>query len=321
MITFCIIERKILGVRMNQNFNNNSFPRNNNFQRNNAHIQETNESHLESSNSFENEILSDHNVRAFFRKSSSNSNVLFLPGKVLVKSYGFLDKIGYAFLTIGGFIVLGLLRGKLPDENQVIYLIITALICIAIGFVVITLVKTYSVIDYKSKKIYKETQIKGNSFIKTGTININDITEISIDNRETDASVQNFGQMAEDGLKSGNVGASRANNMGFDSAIAFLLKNGKIAYFTEFTSNKKLIESYNVFFVEMAKALKINYKTNTFNHKLVVKKKGPKFYLDFVDYKKVTSDKVAGSILNILIGVLVMLGSIILIFYLIHKYI
>ena len=306
---------------MNQNFNNNSFPRNNATQMNNAYIQETNETQLESSDSLENETLSDYNVRAFFRKSSSNSNVLFLPGKVLVKSYGFLDKIGYAFLAVGGFLAYGLLSGKLSDNNQEIPLIIIALICIAIGFVVITLVKTYSVIDYKSKKIYKETQIKGNSFIKTGTINISDITEISIDNRETDASVQNFGQMAEDGLKSGNIGASRANNMGFDSAIAFLLKNGKIVYFTDFTSNRKLVVSYNVFFVEMAKALKIKYKSNNLNYKLVVKKRGPKYYFDCIDYKKASSDKIAGSILNILLGVIFILGVIFLVFYLIYKFV
>ena len=106
-----------------------------------------------------------------------------------------------------------------------------------------------------------------------------------------------------------------------DSAIAALLKNGKIYYITDFTNNINIREAYKLFSSELAKAYNINYKTNFDDYKLVVKKKGPKYYLDIENYKKVTSDSVLMSIARIIFGVMFILGAIVLMFYLIYKFV
>ena len=265
------------------------------------------------------EALNSGNARIIFAKSASTGLVSFADGKVLVKSFGFLDKIGYAFITIGSFVVLVILKNK-ENETPIGGLLIGILLFI-LGFIIVKVVKTYSVIDYRAKAIYTETLFNNKVTLwKSGTTYINNITEISIDNRPVETSAQNMGMGSQTYLISGK-NKVRGTVAKCDSAIAALLKNGKIYYITDFTNNINIREAYKLFSSELAKAYNINYKTNFDDYKLVVKKKGPKYYLDIENYKKVTSDSVLMSIARIIFGVMFILGAIVLMFYLIYKFV
>ena len=279
-----------------------------------------------SDNSLENnanqkkEDLNEHNIGMFFAKSVSSGFVKLSPGKVLIKSFGFLDKIGYAFITIGFFVLLAILKNEETNVESSIPALIIGIILLGLGILIVSVVKTYSVIDYKSKTIYTETQLKGASIWKSSQTSINNIIEISLDNRPIESSAQNMGMGSQAYMVQGKGNMQRVVSK-CDSAVAALLKSGKIFYITEFTNNALIREAYKSFSAEVAKAFGINYKTNFDDYKLVVKKRGPKYYFDIENYKKVTSDSILLSIARIMFGVAFILGAIILMFYLIYKFV
>ncbi len=126
--------------------------------------------------------LNDNNVRIFFAKSASSEYVTFSDGKVMIKSFGVLDKIGYAFLAVGAFSLYIVLR----SSDSGIGLFLTGLVLALIGVLIISFVKTFSVIDYRSKSIYSETLFKGNGIWKSNkSTAFSNIVEISVDYRQT----------------------------------------------------------------------------------------------------------------------------------------
>ena len=266
------------------------------------------------------EELNELNVGMFFSKSVSSGFVKLSEGKVLIKSFGFLDKIGYAFITIGTFVLLAILRDRETNIDSSIPALIIGIILLALGFLIVSVVKTYSVIDYKSKTIYTETQLNGFSLWKSGQTSINNIIEISLDNRSIESSAQNLGMGSQAYMFQGKGNMQRVVSK-CDSAVAALLKSGKIFYITEFTNNALIREAYKSFSSEIAKAFGINYKNNFDDYKLVVKKRGSKYYFDIENFRKVTSDSLLVSIARIMFGVLFLLGAIFLMFYLIYKFV
>lgn len=261
----------------------------------------------------QNIVLSDNNAKKLFSKSASSEYVSFSNGKVMIKSFGVLDKIGYAFLTVGSFLLLLVL--KKDFEVNAISLISTGAVLALIGVLITSIVKTFSVIDYRSKSIYSETQFNGNGIWKSGkSTPFSNIIEISIDNQPQETSAQNMGMGTSAVLVNGKGAQKQIAKC--DSAIAALLKNGTIFYITDFTSNLGIRNVYKVFASELAKALNVSYKTNFDDYKLVVKKRGTKFYFDLENYTKVTSSSVAGSLVRIFLGVLFIIGAIILMHYL-----
>ena len=249
--------------------------------------------------------LNDNNAKALFAKSASSEYVSFSNGKVLIKSFGFLDKIGYAFLAVGAFILYLILSGH--DGGISLYL--KGAITIIAGFVIVSFVKTFSVIDYKSKSIYSETQFKGKGIWKSKkTTAFSNIVEISVDNRPTEVTAQNMGMGLSSLLVQGK--GAQKNVAKSDSAIAALLNNGTIFYITEFTSNADITNIYKVFSSELAKAINVKYKTNyDDNYKLVVKKRGTKYYFDSENYKAFSGNYVRGIIIYVFLGILAIIGA------------
>ena len=255
-------------------------------------------------NNSQNIVLNDNNAKKLFSKSASSEYVSFSNGKILIKSFGVLDKIGYAFLAVGAFILFLILRGS--DGGISLYL--TGAIIILAGFLIVSFIKTFSVIDYKSKSIYSETQFKEKVIWKSNkTTSFSNIIEIAVDNRPTEVTAQNMGM----GLSSLLVQGKGANKQvaKCDSAIAALLNNGTIFYITEFTSNVDITNVYKVFASELAKALNTNYKTIFDDYKLVVKKRGSKFYFDSENYKTITGSYARDIMILIFLGILLMIGA------------
>jgi hypothetical protein len=259
--------------------------------------------------------LNDHNAKTFFAESASTGLIKFSDGKVLIRSLGLLDRIGYAFIIIGMVTSVCILKNNHIDIESSLPTLIIVIVIFVLGLLIVSVVKTYSVIDYKSKTIYTETQLKEYSIWKSGKTPIYSIIEISIDNRPTEASAQNIGK--------GYLINSKANVQGqiskCESAVAALLKSGKIFYITEFSNDACIREAYKSFSAEIAKSFNINYKSNYDDYRLVVKKRGPKYYFDLENYTKVTSDSVLMSIARIVFGVIFFLGAVYLLFYLIHN--
>lgn len=253
----------------------------------------------------QNIVLSDNNAKKLFSKSASSEYVSFSNGKVMIKSFGVLDKIGYAFLAVGAFILFLILRGS--DGGFSLYL--TGAIVILAGFFIVSYVKTFSVIDYKNKSIYSETQFKGKGIWKSNkTTAFNNIVEISVDNRPTEVTAQNMGMGLSSLLVQGKSAHEHVAKS--DSAIAALLNNGTIFYITDFTSNADITKVYKIFSSELAKAINVSYKTNNNDdYQLVVKKRGTKFYFDLENYKTVTGNYVKGIIIYIFVGILAIIGA------------
>ena len=275
------------------------------------------------SNSFNNQkntVLNDNNARVFFQKSSSSGYVSFSDGKVKVKTFGFLDKIGYAFIIIGFVLVLFMAHGLNQGLSFSFISLIVVILLLIVGFLTVLVVKTFSVVDYKSRTIYTETDFRSICIWKTRRIPIADISNISIDNRPVESSVQNIGMSSQASLIHGEDSAHRRVS-NCDSAIAFLLKNGKLIHFTEFTNNTNLRETYIVFATEFADAFNINYKANLDDYKLVVRKVGNRYCLGSENYREITSDSILMSIARIMIGIIFIVGTIYLVFYLIYKYV
>ncbi len=266
-------------------------------------------------NNSQNIVLNDNNAKKLFAESASTGLIKFSDGKVLIRSLGLLDRIGYAFITIGMITSVCILKNNQIDIEYSLPPLIIVIVIFVLGLLIVSVVKTYSVIDYKSKTIYTETQLKEYSIWKSGKTPIYSIIEISIDNRPTEASAQNIGK--------GYLIKSKANVQGqiskCESAVAALLKSGKIFYITEFSNDACMREAYKSFSAEIAKSFNINYKSNFDDYRLVVKKRGPKYYFDLENYTKVTSDSVLMSIARIVFGVIFILGAVYLLFYLIHN--
>ena len=84
---------------------------------------------------------------------------------------------------------------------------------------------------------------------------------------------------------------------------------GLYFYITEFTSNVDITNVYKVFASELAKALNTNYKTIFDDYKLVVKKRGSKFYFDSENYKTITGSYARDIMILIFLGILLMIGA------------
>ena len=266
-----------------------------------------NNSFANDNNNSQNIVLSDNNAKKLFSKSASSEYVSFSSGKVMIKSFGVLDKIGYGFLAVGAYILFLILRGS--DGGISLYL--TGAIIILVGFLIVSFVKTFSVIDYRTKSIYSETQFKGKGIWKSNkTTAFSNIIEISVDNRPTEVTAQNMGMGLSSLLVNGNGAHKHVAKS--DSAIAALLNNGTIFYITDFTSNADITNVYKVFSCELAKAINVSYKTNNNDdYQLVVKKRGTKFYFDSDNYKAFTGNYVKGIIIYIFLGILLIIGAMI----------
>lgn len=271
-----------------------------------------NQPNLEGPQNLVSEKLSDSNVRSFFKKSANSGFVSFLPGKVLIKSFTSFDEIGYAFTTVGVVVMIVASRTENNLEYSVTGLVI-GLILGAIGKLLNHLIKSYTVIDYRNRCIYTESILKSFSIWKNKRINFSDIAEISIDNRPTEASThykaKNTGTPS---VIKGNQGLILINK--HESAVAILSKKGKLYHITDFTIERNLADTFKIFSKELADALKIKYKINYNNYKLIVKKVGQNYYLDSENNETITVAKIILSFCRIVFGVAFIGGAILLMF-------
>ena len=248
------------------------------------------------------EKLSELNVRTYFKGSANSNIVSFANGKVLLKCYTSFDEIGYAFTIIGMVVMVVVARN---DNNSLGYtltgLVIGLILC-GLGKLLNYLIKSYSVIDYRNRCIYKELLLNSFSIWKYKKINFSDIAEIAIDNRPTEAATHYKAKLTgTPTLIQGNKKVIIINK--FESAVTLLLKKGKLHYITDFTIEKNLADTYIIFSQELAKALKIKYKMNFNNFKLIVKKLGQNYYLDSENNETITVAKIILSFCRIVFGV------------------
>ena len=272
----------------------------------------------EETNPLEHEDIDDSNARKFFRNSGFNEDyVKFSNGKVFLKSYGFLDQVGYMLFVGGVLLVAVCFRVSKEGANKEfdIELFLIGLLMGIIGFVVTFIVKSYAVYDYRNKCIYTETHLVGLKIWQTLSLKIDEICAVSTDSRTATASPQNLASIAYSRIKLGS------KTLTTESAVAALLKNGKIYYITGFTTNDELKRIFRMFSKDLSVAIKTKYKPNANGYKLIVQKEGGNYSLD----SEIISDSPIGdknifvAFFDILLAVFLIVGGLVLVIYLMYK--
>lgn len=272
------------------------------------------------------ERINDKNAELFFSPAQTTNRLFFSRGKVLYKTFSNYDAPGIALSVIGFFLVAIQFNQKTEFDLKVF---VIGLMCFAIGMIFQKLVSTYAVVDYSCDRIYKEVHIASSCVYKSNSIARRQIIEIGVDHQEKSATLDNMANarslsaprpkdiVKKDSFFDNNTPITAPT----DSAVILLLSDGKTYYFNGFSGTLSAEVSCNAIAKCISFAWDIPFKKTSAKEKLVAKKIGHKWLFSKESYAKKDFKSIATSIINIILGVGILLGAIVLMFFLILKFV
>ena len=275
------------------------------------------------SESIKNEEIDDSNVRYFFRDFTRDEKYIFFEkGRILIKSFSFLDNIGHLMIVFGFLLSVSAFAKSKHESYSEIDMVFrlkmfgTGVALFITGIIIIKIINAYTVINYYDKIICREIMLGNKTLFRNNEIRFDDILEVSIDYQEASASPQNLST-----IFSPFNGFALSTSEGLtECAVAVLLYNGKIEYITAFTCNLFLKSVYIKFSKGLAEALKKKYVPNLHQQSLSIKKSDKDYTLGFQScIKKESEGEILVKTIKILFGLLIscviIIGIIILYFY------
>lgn len=229
-------------------------------------------------------------------------------GKAMIRTNTNLETFFAGLILIGVFTLISI--NKTPDMNEDtrITFTIIGIVSIVLGIFLKKAFASYSVFDNKQHKIYNEFFFFSKSFRKSKAISKNEILEVAVDHRKLEASAIN--------MQNANNNDNREK---FESAVVFLLKNGKLAYFNSFQNWDGANEFNMHLAISMSSVWGLTFKKSGFSNKFTVKKIRGKPTLFPVDLNETNPTDILNSVLRITVGFVVIVGLIFLMFWLVDK--
>ncbi len=276
-------------------------------------------------NSNENAAVNDKNIYVndtsaqapgfdeIFRPLAATGLLKISDGKVLLRTNTSIESISSGLMVLG-FITIGVIfKSKDLSEETIVVFCIIGLMSLFCGILLKKAFSSYSVFDNKQHKTYTECFFFSKSIYRSKAISKNEIQEISVDHRKIEGSLVNTSNAMNEG--------KNVQREPFESAIVYLLKNGQLSHFNNFTNWNGANEFFLHVAISMSAAWGLAFKDSEINTKFMVKRLRGKPALYPTDLNEVNAVTVFYSILRIIIGVAVALGSIILVFWLIYKFV
>lgn len=248
-----------------------------------------------------------------FRPLAATGLLKITDGKVLLRTNTNIESLSSGLMVLGAITIGVIFKSEGLSNETVVTFCVVGLISLLCGILLKKAFASYSVFDNKQHKAYTECFFFSKSIYKSKAISKNEIQEIGVDHRKIEGSLVNTSNAMNEGRN--------AQREPFESAIVYLLKNGKLSYFNSFTNWNGANEFYMHVAISMSAVWCLAFKNSEINTKFMVKRLRGKPALYPTDLNEVNAVSIFYSIVRIIIGVAVALGSIILVFWLIYKFV